>query len=286
MSSAHSISSDDATSSINSISADDSAAAVPSTSAARPVHLISPRLSTSSMIPLIAAAPTSSMLPMFSDHSSSPMLPMFPDHSSSPMLPMIPEPWMSPMQPIIPEPWVSPMQPIILEPWMSPMPQLRITRRNRNISCPYGLKYQKSFDFNDHRFLRHSRTPSAYEFSRLGLRGVNKPEKLEYASYKSRLNTFATWPTNLRQTSEELADAGFYYMGIMDFTVCYHCGIGIGNWGPEEHPWEQHAISSPSCNYLLTVRGFKYPNNVTGQELYESFTEVSTVTYTLNHIYS
>ena len=190
------------------------------------------------------------------------------------------------MLPIIPKPWMSPMQPIIPELWISPMPRVRIIRRNRYISCPYGLKYQKSFDFNDHRFLRHSRTPSAYQFSRLGLRGVKEPEKLEYTSYKSRLNTFATWPTHLRQTSEELADAGFYYMGIMDFTVCYHCGIGIGNWGPEEHPWEQHAISSPSCNYLLTVRGFKYPNNVTGQELYESFTEVSTVTYTLNHIYS
>ncbi|XP_050600075.1 baculoviral IAP repeat-containing protein 7-A-like [Bombus affinis] len=172
--------------------------------------------------------------------------------------------------------WSSPMLPMFPEPWMSPTPRVRITQRNGNIYCPYGLKYHKSFDFNDHRFLRHSRTPSTYEFSRLGLRRVTEPEKLEYASYESRLNSFAGWPTHLRQTSEELADAGFYYIGIMDLTVCYHCGICIENWGPEEHPWEKHAISSPGCYYLLTVRGFKYANNVTGQELYETSTEAPT----------
>ncbi|XP_068987477.1 E3 ubiquitin-protein ligase XIAP-like [Bombus flavifrons] len=106
----------------------------------------------------------------------------------------------------------------------------RTKRKNRNISCPYGLQYQKAFDFNDHRFLRHSRNPTAYELSRLGLKRT----------------------------------------GINDCTTCYHCGIGIGSWRAEDDPWEQHAISSPSCCYLLTVRGWEYVNKVTGQELYET----------------
>ncbi|XP_068987597.1 E3 ubiquitin-protein ligase XIAP-like [Bombus flavifrons] len=106
----------------------------------------------------------------------------------------------------------------------------RTKRKNRNISCPYGLQYQKAFDFNDHRFLRYSRNPTAYELSRLGLKRT----------------------------------------GINDCTTCYHCGIGIGSWRAEDDPWEQHAISSPSCCYLLTVRGWEYVNKVTGQELYET----------------
>ena len=107
----------------------------------------------------------------------------------------------------------------------------------------------------------------------MGLNIIKKPENSEYASYVSRLNSFATWPTHLRQTSEQLADAGFYYTEINDFTTCYHCGINIGNWRPEEDPWERHAILSPSCCYLLTVRGWEYVKNVTGQELYETSAE-------------
>ncbi|XP_050584383.1 baculoviral IAP repeat-containing protein 7-A-like [Bombus affinis] len=226
MSSDHAISSGDSTSSINSISADDSAAAVPSTSAARPVHLISPRHSTSSMTPLIPGFP------------------------------------------------------------MSPKPQIPIRRRSRYVPNPYGIEYHESFNFNDHRFLKYLRNPTAYELSRLGLNIIKKPENSEYASYVSRLNSFTTWPTYMRQTKEELADAGFYYIGIDDFTTCYQCGLGIGNWKPEEDPWEQHAISSPTCCYLLTRRGFEYVNNVTGQQLYETSPKVSTITYTQNHMYN
>jgi baculoviral IAP repeat-containing protein 7/8 len=90
----------------------------------------------------------------------------------------------------------------------------------------------------------------------------------------------------MTQTIEELAHAGFYYTGINDCTTCYHCGIGIGSWRAEDDPWEQHAISSPSCCYLLTVRGWEYVNKVTGQELYETAEGASIKTYTLNNIYN
>ncbi|XP_060822287.1 baculoviral IAP repeat-containing protein 3-like [Bombus pascuorum] len=147
---------------------------------------------------------------------------------------------------------------------------LRRKRRNRNISCPYGLQYKDSFDFNDHRFLRYARNPSAYELSRLGLTSVKEPKNLDYSTYKSRLNSFANWPTYMKQTGEALADAGFYYTGVRDITTCYHCGVGIGNWKTEEEPWVQHAMLSPCCSYLLTVRGTQYVNDATGQELYDT----------------
>ncbi|XP_033204814.2 baculoviral IAP repeat-containing protein 7-B-like [Bombus vancouverensis nearcticus] len=152
----------------------------------------------------------------------------------------------------------------------SPAKVPRTKRRNRNISCPHGLQYQESFDFNDHGFLRSSRTPTAYQLSRLGLKSVKKPEILQYASYESRLNSFAAWPTDVTQPSEELAHAGFYYTGINDFTTCYHCGICIGNWRPEDDPWERHMISSPRCCHLFPALGWEYVNNVTDQELHET----------------
>ncbi|XP_068987662.1 putative inhibitor of apoptosis, partial [Bombus flavifrons] len=77
------------------------------------------------------------------------------------------------------------------------------------------------------------------------------------ATYESRLNSFATWPTYMTQTSEELAHAGFFYTGINDFTTCYNCGITIGNWRSEEDPWERHMISSPSCGHFLPARSCK-----------------------------
>ncbi|XP_050584343.1 E3 ubiquitin-protein ligase XIAP-like isoform X4 [Bombus affinis] len=359
MSSAHSSSSDDSTSSINSISADGSAAAVPSTSAARPIHLISTRPSTSSMLLMFADHSSSPMLPMFPDHSSSPMLPIFPDNSSSPMDLMIAENYTLPITELLtavismaPSSWCEirenyddfrfeaarlwsfrnwprlfihptslaaagfystgeidrvrcfecqveishwaqgqlPMQIHIM---CSPKcrfirnehcdnvpiganPDRILRRKRRNISCPYGLKYQDSFDFHDHIFSKFSRTLSSYELSRLGLRKVKEPKKLEYASYESRLNSFARWPAYIRQKSEELAHAGFYYTKIKDFTTCFHCGISIRNWRPQEDPLEQHAILSPGCYYLLTIEGFKYANNVTDQELYETSTEIPT----------
>ncbi|XP_068974777.1 baculoviral IAP repeat-containing protein 7-B-like [Bombus flavifrons] len=152
---------------------------------------------------------------------------------------------------------------------------LQTKQTNRNISCRYGLQYQESFDFNDHQFLRNLRDPTAYELSRLGLKRVKKPEKMKYASYESRLKSFATWPTNMKQTSEELADAGFYYTRVADLTRCYHCGLNIAGWELFGDPWEEHASLSPKCCYLLAVRGWEYVNKVIGTKIYGTSAEAA-----------
>ncbi|XP_033305671.1 E3 ubiquitin-protein ligase XIAP-like [Bombus bifarius] len=145
---------------------------------------------------------------------------------------------------------------------------LQTERRNSNITCRYGLQYHESFDFNDHQFL-HLKHPTAYELSRLGLQNVRKAKSLEYVTYESRLNSFETWPTYTKPSSEELADAGFYYTGVYDFTICFHCGSMKAGWRNED-PWEEHAILSPNCCYLLTVRGWEYVNKVIGFKIYET----------------
>ena len=40
-----------------------------------------------------------------------------------------------------------------------------------------------------------------------------------------------------------------------DTVVCFECGIKSGNWSTGEDPWERHARSSRSCQYLLSELG-------------------------------
>ncbi|XP_060831110.1 E3 ubiquitin-protein ligase XIAP-like [Bombus pascuorum] len=123
---------------------------------------------------------------------------------------------------------------------------------------------------------------SIKESNLLRPRSVSKEANLEYLSYESRLDTFATWP-NTCIKSEELADAGFYSNGKNDTAVCHHCGIAIDNWSPGEDPWKRHAISSPGCCYIIKARGLEYIKNATGQDFYETPTEAQIETTVGNH---
>ncbi|XP_071877342.1 E3 ubiquitin-protein ligase XIAP-like [Bombus fervidus] len=113
-------------------------------------------------------------------------------------------------------------------------------------------------------------------------RRVSKLANLKYLTYESRLNTFVAWP-NTYIRSEKLADAGFYYNGINDMVICHHCGIAIDNWSRGEDPCNRHATSSPGCCYIIKGRSCECINNVTGQDLHETFVEAPIETTDENH---
>jgi hypothetical protein len=73
----------------------------------------------------------------------------------------------------------------------------------------------------------------------------------EMGSIASRLGSFGDWPENLHQKPEDLANCGFYYLGAEDKVVCFHCGVGLKDWLPEDNVWLEHAINSSSCPFLL-----------------------------------
>jgi baculoviral IAP repeat-containing protein 2/3 len=50
-------------------------------------------------------------------------------------------------------------------------------------------------------------------FTELGIQNHLAPRQPKHATYEGRLHTFQGWPTDLNQTPEMLADAGFYYLG-------------------------------------------------------------------------
>ena len=139
--------------------------------------------------------------------------------------------------------------------------------RSRDVCGPYGLEYRLTSGPDNHNFSTELQLPSTAKLSRLGLTRPKGPLHPEYASYDARLNTFSTWPKSMPQTKEQLADAGFYYTGKGDQTICYHCGCGLKDWEPEDNPWEQHAKWFSKCYYLLTVKGQDYVNKITGQHV-------------------
>lgn len=77
----------------------------------------------------------------------------------------------------------------------------------------------------------------------------------EYTGYQARLKTFKnSWPRYLRGPKiEDLARSGLFYSQIGDKTVCFHCGIGLKAWEPNDCAYKEHACFSPHCKYIKMV---------------------------------
>lgn len=70
-----------------------------------------------------------------------------------------------------------------------------------------------------------------------------------FSTWAKRYKSFRTrhWPVALSQTAREMSNAGFFYTGYGDKVQCFHCGIVISGWYPEEKPREEHARYSSHC---------------------------------------
>ncbi|XP_012276927.1 death-associated inhibitor of apoptosis 1 isoform X2 [Orussus abietinus] len=139
--------------------------------------------------------------------------------------------------------------------------------RSRDVCGPYGVEYRPTSGPDNHSFTKDLQLPSNAKLGCLGLGRPKGPCHPEYASYDARLRTFESWPKSMPQTKEQLADAGFFYTGKGDQTLCYHCGGGLKDWEPEDDPWEQHAKWFSKCYYLLLVKGQEFVSGVTGQRV-------------------
>ncbi|AHH82682.1 IAP-3 [Buzura suppressaria nucleopolyhedrovirus] len=89
------------------------------------------------------------------------------------------------------------------------------------------------------------------------------PAHPQYATKTARLRTFErNWPCALKQKPEQLADAGFFYTGQGDKTICFFCNGGLKDWEDGDEPWEQHARWFDNCIYVQLVKGRDYVQNV------------------------
>lgn len=72
-----------------------------------------------------------------------------------------------------------------------------------------------------------------------------------YASLGNRLKSFKDWPKSLKVKPKDLAEAGFFYTGTGDKTMCFYCGMGCKDWEETDDPWVEHAKWAPKCQYVL-----------------------------------
>lgn len=98
----------------------------------------------------------------------------------------------------------------------------------------------------------------------LQMLGIDIMYKAEYPHFKhlsARLRSYDTWPVGIAQKREILADAGFIYFGISDTLMCYHCGVSLSGWKPNDDPWIEHSKKSPQCQHVIMMKGLEFINS-------------------------
>ncbi|XP_062607038.1 death-associated inhibitor of apoptosis 2-like [Saccostrea cucullata] len=85
----------------------------------------------------------------------------------------------------------------------------------------------------------------------------------QYARLSKREATFEHgWPEPLLGKIPDIARAGFFCKGYEDKTVCFHCGMTLINWDPEDDPCVEHAYWNPNCPYINLYKGRGWVMNV------------------------
>lgn len=86
-----------------------------------------------------------------------------------------------------------------------------------------------------------------------------------FTTVESRLDSFSSWPLHIKLRPNALSDAGFYYTGTGDRTVCFQCGGGLKDWEENDDPWKEHARYFSKCTYLIQKKGRDFIDEVLGK---------------------
>ncbi|XP_020851853.1 baculoviral IAP repeat-containing protein 2-like isoform X1 [Phascolarctos cinereus] len=81
---------------------------------------------------------------------------------------------------------------------------------------------------------------------------------LSMQTHAARMKTFVTWPPQIPVHPEQLASAGFYYIGCDDDVKCFCCDGGLRCWESGDDPWVEHAKWFPRCEYLNRMKGQQF----------------------------
>uniref|UniRef100_A0A3B3ZPH6 RING-type domain-containing protein n=1 Tax=Periophthalmus magnuspinnatus TaxID=409849 RepID=A0A3B3ZPH6_9GOBI len=82
------------------------------------------------------------------------------------------------------------------------------------------------------------------------------------AQSEERLLTFVNWPSRIPVRPDQLANAGFYYVGRNDDVKCFCCDGGLRCWESGDDPWVEHAKWFPRCEYLLQEKGQDFVHQI------------------------
>ncbi|XP_056403562.1 baculoviral IAP repeat-containing protein 7 isoform X2 [Hyla sarda] len=67
----------------------------------------------------------------------------------------------------------------------------------------------------------------------------------------TRLQTFTMWPGSSSMSPQDLARAGFFYLGPEDRVQCFCCGGVLRRWEPGDQALNEHRKFFPSCPFVL-----------------------------------
>uniref|UniRef100_A0A3B3U0H0 Baculoviral IAP repeat containing 2 n=1 Tax=Poecilia latipinna TaxID=48699 RepID=A0A3B3U0H0_9TELE len=108
------------------------------------------------------------------------------------------------------------------------------------------------------RFVRGDRADNV-SLSAPALTSVSNPSMQQS---DERLLTFVNWPSRIPVRPEQLAKAGFYYVGRNDDVKCFCCDGGLRCWESGDDPWVEHAKWFPRCEYLLQEKGQDFVHQI------------------------
>lgn len=101
---------------------------------------------------------------------------------------------------------------------------------------------------------------------KLGIHKSRGPSFPKYSTIEARLRSYENWPLSIKQRPDKLSEAGFYYTGKGDQTVCFHCGGGLKDWEESDEPWVEHALWFSKCTYLVLIKGKEFVDKVCGEK--------------------
>ncbi|XP_015918264.1 putative inhibitor of apoptosis isoform X1 [Parasteatoda tepidariorum] len=107
----------------------------------------------------------------------------------------------------------------------------------------------------------------------LGIHLYSSPAHPQQASLSARLRSFTAWPKTAPVSKEDLANAGFFYIGIGDHTKCFHCNGGLCNWEVGDDPWVEHAKWFCNCHFLRLNKGDEFVEEVLKTNVPENMLE-------------
>ncbi|XP_055348746.1 E3 ubiquitin-protein ligase XIAP-like [Paramacrobiotus metropolitanus] len=85
-----------------------------------------------------------------------------------------------------------------------------------------------------------------------------QPKKPSMANYNVRLASFTAWPKIRFQREQDMAAAGFIFLGPNDRVECFSCGQVVEAWHPDDDVWEEHARIAPYCQFVLQTKGDQF----------------------------
>uniref|UniRef100_A0AAR2L1A7 RING-type domain-containing protein n=1 Tax=Pygocentrus nattereri TaxID=42514 RepID=A0AAR2L1A7_PYGNA len=89
------------------------------------------------------------------------------------------------------------------------------------------------------RFVRGDRADNVSIATGSGLANVSNPAMQQC---DERLLTFVNWPARIPVRPDQLAKAGFYYVGRNDDVKCFCCDGGLRCWESGDDPWVEHCL--------------------------------------------